>query len=198
MVRNIHNYFQTTSHLCIYHMKTEYIPYIFFPKVLTVSIINCSKTSIPQLLRPQIFPNLSQIHYLSLHPGTYTIHKHFENVKWVFPNNKHEFYHCMTIAGMGRIDKNLIATYVAGHIKDDIQLRIPGYNTVPGSWYKEQLYTYFLKKNKDPYALYSSVVTTPENKLESSHDFYPFQNYYKKSLQKKYFNDMLEEHKDSD
>lgn len=196
-IRNIHTYFNHTSHLCIYHMKTEYIPYLFFPKVLSVSIINCSKESIPLLLKPQIFPNLSRIDYLSLHPGTYTIHKNFENVKWVFPNKKHEFYECMVLSGLGRIDPNLISTYIAGKMEGDTHLRIPGYDMVPGRWYKEQLYAYFGKKYKDPYLLYNNIIQKPYTKVDTLHNNYPFQDYYKNQLQRKYFEDMVEEHKDS-
>jgi len=187
----------------MYNLKFEYIPYLYFPNVNTVALLNCSATSIPSLLKPEIFPHLKKIHYLSLHPGMTTIYKRFDgkDVQWIFPNRKYEFYNYMQQAGLGGIDPDLITTYI--HSSESINgsthfnLNIPGYGTASGQWYKDQLYYYFTKVYRDPYALHEPI--KKDKLIDASQILYvqnnKYSTYYKTQLKQEYFNHLLRDNK---
>ena len=139
---------QQTSHLCLYRLcKKPIPPTLFFPKVKTVALIHCSSVGISNILRPSIFPNLSEVHYLSAHPGRFDLHTQFQpSVSWVFPNLRYAFYDCMIQAGQGRIENQLISTYIHQFVKfprgAEMMIHLPGYDVVRGSEYTRHLRQY--------------------------------------------------------
>ena len=76
------------NNLCVYKLSSHYIPEnIFFPKAESVTLINCHKHGILNILTPKVFPNLTKVNYLSTDPGDYKIYERFNNdIKWIFPN----------------------------------------------------------------------------------------------------------------
>jgi hypothetical protein len=144
-----HYYFQRARHLCVYQYCNTILPNtLFFPYVTKLTLIDCSRLGISQLLYPQRFPKLEQIHYLSGHPGTYTIHERFPtSVKWIFPNRDYAFYNCMLEAGRGSKSNTIIAENIYSKtITNNItsfDIHIPGYGRKNGLFYKEHMDNYF-------------------------------------------------------
>lgn len=142
---------QQTSHLCLYRLCKKPIPStLFFPKVKTVALIHCSSAGISNILRPSIFPNLSEVHYLSAHPGRVDLYTQFKKpISWVFPNLRYAFYDCMIQAGQGRIENALIHTYIHQFIKypngAKMMIHLPGYDVVNGSEYMRHLRPYIYR-----------------------------------------------------
>ena len=142
-------YFQRSKHLCVYqyqHLNTLPIELIF-PYVTKLTLIDCSRLGISQILYPSRFPKLEQIHYLSGHPGTYTIHERFPSVQWVFPNRDYSFYNCMLEAGHGSKSNTIITEHIysktiTNHVTS-FDIHIPGYGRRNGLFYKEHMDHYF-------------------------------------------------------
>jgi hypothetical protein len=156
---------QQTSHLCLYRLcKKPVPPTLFFPKVKTVALIHCSSAGISNILRPSIFPNLSEVHYLSAHPGRFDLHTQFKTpISWVFPNLRYTFYDCMVQAGHGRVEHQLISTYIHQFIKfprgAEMMIHLPGYDVVNGSEYVRHLRQYLYQSNRHRYQTYANEIS---------------------------------------
>ena len=156
---------QQTSHLCLYRLcKKPVPPTLFFPKVKTVALIHCSSAGISNILRPSIFPNLSEVHYLSAHPGSFDLHTQFQpSVSWVFPNLRYAFYDCIIQAGQGRVENQLISAYIQQFVKfpkgAEMMIHLPGYDVVNGSEYARHLRQYLYQSNRHRYQSYSSEIS---------------------------------------
>jgi len=141
-------YFQRSKHLCVYQYHATILPRtLFFPYVRKLTLIDCSPSGISHLLYLSRFPALEQIHYLSGHPGTYSIHERFPSVKWVFPNRDYSFYNCMLEAGHGSKSNTIITEHIYGktianHVTS-FDIHIPGYGRRNGLFYKEHMDNYF-------------------------------------------------------
>lgn len=152
------NHIDSTHNLCVYKLGSHYIPnHIFFPKVENITLINCSRDGILNILNPNIFPNLSKVNYLSASPGNFEIYERFDDkIKWIFPNKSYEFYDFMVKTGRGIKDSQLIKNYIVhkkirdGKNEFDISfhfdLNIPGFGIVDGEWWSSQFYEYLLQK----------------------------------------------------
>jgi hypothetical protein len=152
------NHIDSTHNLCVYKLGSHCIPnHIFFPKVENITLINCSRDGILNILNPNIFPNLSKVNYLSTSPGNFEIYERFDDkIKWIFPNKSYEFYDFMVKTGRGIKDSQLIKNYIAhkkirdGKNEFDISfhfdLNIPGFGIVDGEWWSSQFYEYLLQK----------------------------------------------------
>lgn len=157
---NFCRYIQNTHNVCIYKLGYCYIPpSVTFPKAKTVTLINCNKMGVDNILKHEIFPNIENIHYLSLHPANYDIYQRFnKSVKWIFPNKNYDFYNFMELIGHGRKNSTLIDKYVLNKkviegdstfdISYTFDLNIPGLGFVNNDWYKNQFYEYLLIKTK--------------------------------------------------
>jgi hypothetical protein len=50
---------ESTPNLCMYKLGSHYIPdSVIFPKAESVTLINCSRNGILNVLTPRVFPNL--------------------------------------------------------------------------------------------------------------------------------------------
>ena len=148
----------STSNICLYKLSTHYIPNnIVFPKADTLTLINCNKVGILNILTPTIFPNLSKVNYLSTDPGDFKIYERFnDKIKWVFPNKTYDFYDFMVKTGRGTKDLELIKTYLTNKriidgkngfdISFQFDLNIPGYGIIDGDWWRSQFYEYLVNK----------------------------------------------------
>lgn len=149
---------QQTSHLCLYQLGKKPFPStLFFPKVKTVALIHCTSAGISNILRPSIFPNLSQVHYLSAHPGRIDLYTQFKKpISWVFPNLRYGFYDCMIQAGQGRVENQLIRAYIHEFVKfprgAQMMINIPGYDVVKGSEYMRHLHPYLYQSQSCSYS----------------------------------------------
>ena len=156
---------QQTSHLCLYRLcKNPVPPTLFFPKVKTLALIHCSGVGISNILRPSIFPNLSEVHYLSAHPGQFDLHTQFQKpISWVFPNLRYAFYDCMIQAGQGRVENQLISTYIHEFVKfprgAEMMIHLPGYDVVKGSEYTRHLRQYLYQPKNHRYQSYSNEIS---------------------------------------
>ena len=149
---------ETAQNMCMYKLGSHYIPdSIVFPKAETVTIINCNRNGILNVLTPRVFPNLSKVNYLSTDPGDFKIYERFNNkLKWVFPNKPYEFYDFMVKGGHGTKDSQLIKRYVTNKkiidgkngfdISFQFDLNIPGFGIVNGEWWQLQFYEYLVHK----------------------------------------------------
>jgi hypothetical protein len=131
--------------------------------VKTVALIHCSSAGISNILRPSIFPNLSEVHYLSAHPGRVDLYTQFKKpISWVFPNLSYAFYDCMVQAGQGRVENQLIRTYIHQFVKfprvAEIMLHLPGYDVVNGSEYVRHLRQYLYQSNRHRYQRYANEI----------------------------------------
>jgi hypothetical protein len=156
---------QQTSHLCLYRLcKKPVPPTLFFPKVKTVALIHCSSAGISNILRPSIFPNLSEVHYLSAHPGRFDLHTQFQSsVSWVFPNLRYAFYQCMIEAGHGRVENQLIRSYIHQFVKfprgAEMMIHLPGYDMIKGSDYSRCLRQYLYQPKYHRHQSYSTEIS---------------------------------------
>lgn len=144
------HYFQRVRHLCVYqYHHSNVLPVgLIFPYVTKLTLIDCSRLGVSQLLQSRHFPKLEQIHYLSGHPGTYTIHERFPaSVKWVFPNRDYAFYNCMLEAGHGLKSDTIITEHIYSmSVKNGVtsfDIHIPGYGRRTGLLYKKYMHHYF-------------------------------------------------------
>jgi hypothetical protein len=156
---------EKTKTLCIYKFGNHLIPpNLHFPHASTLTLLNCNRNGVRTLLNPEIFPNLTHIHYLSHNPGDYDICQQFgDTVQWVFPNKKYAFYDFMVNNGYGIKDANLISKYVTNKeivdsessfdIAFKFDLNIPDYGITNGEWYKAQFEQYLIQKNNCSYLI---------------------------------------------
>jgi hypothetical protein len=155
------NHIETTSNLCLYKSHFLNIPNsIIFTNANEVTLINCSRDGINSLLTPKVFPNLTSINYMSMHPGDYDIYKRFNRcVKWSFPDVSYNFYISMMAIGVGRKDSSLIKKYIIlkkmidgtdmFDISYEMDLNIPGFGITNGNWYKLQFDEYINTKKSN-------------------------------------------------
>lgn len=135
------NYMNTTSHLVLYQLKSQFIRNnIIFPNVTTLSLVHCHSVGINRILDPKIFPRLEQIHYLSVHPGDYTIHRRFSpQLKWIFPDYSFGFYDSMFESGRGKKSDLLISNHISNFKITNylmyFDLYLPNYCIADGYWY---------------------------------------------------------------
>ncbi len=151
-------YVELTNHLCIYKINGHPLPMnLKFPKVKTLTLINCSKTGVQNMLTPNIFPNTKHINYLSVQPGEWDIHRRFSNgPKWVFPNKNYDFYNYMVNEGLGKKDDALIKRFIASKkivdgangfdISFQFDLHIPEFGIINGEWWRTQFTEYLRSK----------------------------------------------------
>jgi hypothetical protein len=149
---------ESTPNLCAYKLGSYYIPdSVIFPKAESLTLINCNRHGILNILTPIVFPNLTKVNYLSADPGDFKIYERFnDKLKWVFPNKTYEFYDFMLKTGRGTKDSHLIKKYVAskkiidGKNEFDISfhfdLNIPGFGIIDGEWWHSQFYEYLVNK----------------------------------------------------
>ena len=194
---------ESTHNLCIYKLASHCIPdNIIFPKAKAITLINCNKNGILNILTPTIFPNLSRINYLSAHPGDYDIYQRFNNVKWVFPNKNYEFYDNMVEAGRGKKDAQLIKEYVANKtiidgkngfdISFHFDLNIPGFGIVDGEVWRSHFYEYLVRQqniNRHKYCMYPGEAIHNQDDEESLLQ----KEYVKQSIDELYFDHITEE-----
>jgi hypothetical protein len=204
---------QQSSHLCLYRLcKKPVSPTLFFPKVKTVALIHCSGTGISNILQPSIFPNLSEVHYLSAHPGRFDLHTQFRpSVSWIFPNLRYAFYDCMIQAGQGRVENQLISTYIHQFIKFprgvEMMIHLPGYDVVKGSEYTKHLRQYLYQSH--PTQSYSNEISQyyshryhprphlfndSHSNIEGSED--SLSAFFRQQLEKEFMDYILEECKE--
>ena len=151
------NYIKTTSTLCIYQLRSEYIcPSIYFPNVDTLALLRCSPSGISNIIKSSIFPNLERIHYVSLHPGDYRIHTRFSRTRmeWIFPQQSYTFYDNMVNAKLGIKTDNLISSYVDNKLTLDstdtrpsFYIKLPGYKNnkmIDAELYRVHLMNYLI------------------------------------------------------
>lgn len=144
-------YFKRTTNLCLFQLgKKQLDPKLQFPNVSTVTLINCSREGVSHVLKPSIFPQLNQIHYLSGYPAGFDIHNRFNGVQWLFPTYKHHFYQAMIQTGMGRVEDRLISTYLRDfnltQSGAEFDLNIPGFGIIDGAWYANYQRRYLADK----------------------------------------------------
>lgn len=155
------NHIDSTHNLCIYKLGSHHIPdTLIFPRVNTVTLINCNKSGILNILTPVIFPNLSKVNYLSADPGDFKIYERWNNnIDWIFPNKSYEFYNFMVKSGRGKKDIDLIKEYIASKtiidgqngfdISFQFELHIPGFGITDGDWWRSQFYEYLVDKQNN-------------------------------------------------
>jgi len=160
---NFVKHIENTNNLCVYKLGSYPLPTnLLFPKADTLTLINCNKKGIQNILNPAFFPSLKKVNYLSVHPGDYEIYKRFGNqLEWVFPNKRYDFYDYMMSLGSGKKDVNLIHTYIKNKqiidgtndfdISYKFDLNIPNYLIVVSELYKSQFYEYLVKKQNEKY-----------------------------------------------
>lgn len=149
----------SANNVCIYKLGSHCIPpNIIFPIANTVTLINCSRMGILNILNYNTFPNIKKINYLSTHPGEYLIYERFsDNIEWVFPNKTYDFYDYMVSAGRGKKDQDLIKNYITNKqiidgnngfdISFHFDLNIPGFGITNGEWWRSQFYEYIVNKH---------------------------------------------------
>ena len=171
---------ESTQNMCMYKLGSHYIPdRVVFPKAETVTLINCNRNGILNILTPTTFPNLSKVNYLSTDPGDFKIYERFnDKLKWVFPNKPYEFYDFMVQTGRGTKDSQLIKRYVTNKkiidgkngfdISFQFDLNIPNFGIVNGEWWRLQFYEYLVhKQNINEYANCLYPGEAPFHPLES-------------------------------
>jgi hypothetical protein len=202
---NFVKYIESTKNVCFYKLSSEFFSdTLCFPNVQTVSLIHCNRNGISNILKPEIFPNLQKIHYLSGHPGQIDIYLRFNHtVKWIFPNKKYEFYNHMIEAGKGLKDDFLIVNHIS-NIKMinqfmEFDLYLPGFSIVDGMWYRTQQYQYLTTNYQN-----SPLNIRMENECISSSDMissysnrncHPIQSYIKQKLDNDFFNSIMKQNK---
>jgi hypothetical protein len=152
------SHIDSTHNLCIYKLGSHSIPEnTIFPKAKSITLINCNRHGILNILTPSIFPNLSKVNYLSADPGDFKIYERYnDTLKWSFPNKSYEFYDFMVKTGRGTKDSGLIKEYVTNKkiidgkngfdISFHFDLNIPGFGIVDGEWWRIQFYEYLVNK----------------------------------------------------
>jgi len=204
-------YIKRVNNLCLYRFDhIAMSPSISFPKAQTVTLINCGRAGISQILTPTIFPNLRQIHYLSAHPGDVGIYTRFpKNVSWLFPNVKYPFYNCMIEAGHGRVENRMIPIYLHHLTKRgnyvSMEVNLPGYGICNGDWYRDQFYRYIsqprdLPKHTDIVHDFSTLYQPDPNPFDYEHPYFDcgytdantsVQQFLKKRMEDEFFDHIM-------
>jgi hypothetical protein len=193
----------------MYKLAGHFIPNgVIFPKAKTVTLINCNRNGILNILTPTIFPNLSKVNYLSADPGDFKIYERWnDNLKWVFPNKSYEFYDFMVKSGRGKKDTTLIKEYVASKkiidgkngfdISFHFELNIPGFGITDGEWWRSQFYEYLVdKQNRD---LYKDCIYPGENPgIQDEEELALQRDIVKASINDIYFEHIIDEDKDEE
>jgi hypothetical protein len=166
---------ESTSNICLYKLGSHYIPHnIIFPKADSITLINCSRNGILNVLTPKVFPNLTKVNYLSTDPGDFKIYERFnDKIKWSFPNKNYEFYDFMVKTGRGTKDSQLIKKYVTNKkiidgkngfdISFVFDLNIPGFGITDGEWWRSQFYEYLVKKQYAMNSIYPGEASSIMN-----------------------------------
>jgi len=165
--QKIINHIENTSNLVIYKLGEHHIPSnIFFPKAYEITLINCSRMGVFNILTPHTLPNLQKINYLSAHPGNFNIYKRFnhdiksnKSVMWIFPSKEYDFYNYILSKNIGIKENQLINRYLKNKkIVDGVNgfdisfyfdIDVPGYGLVEGEWYRNQFYEYCVSKQNE-------------------------------------------------
>jgi hypothetical protein len=147
-------FIENTNNVCLYKLGNQIVPKnLFFPKVNELTLINCNKYNISNILEPKIFPNLQIINYLSMSPNNYMLYKNFSSeIKWIFPDKNYDYYNFMVKSGYGKKDSNILNKYIANKriidgqngfdISYDLDINIPDYGIVNGEWWQKQIMDY--------------------------------------------------------
>jgi hypothetical protein len=158
LCQNFIKHIENTNNVCLYKLGHHSVPHnIFFPKARTLTLINCSKPGILNVLHPRFFPNLNTINYLSMGTGNNTIYSRFNSdTQWVFPDKNYEYYNFMVNAGYGKKDADILKRYITNKkivdgkngfdISYEFDLNIPEYGIVAGEWWRAQFYEYMVMK----------------------------------------------------
>ena len=195
-------YFQRARHLSVYqytYLTPRVLPAtLIFPYVTKLTLIDCSRSGISHLLYPSRFPKLEEIHYLSGHPGHYTIYERFpKSVKWVFPNRDYAFYNCMLEAGYGEKNNHIISSNIYGikavHPMISFNIHIPGHGMRDGSFYKTHMYQYF--HHPEVLSTLPEKELIPQDKQDvpmvSFHQENPLQRYERSCLEQEFFDHIM-------
>lgn len=156
---NFVKHIESTNNLCMYKLNMHILPKnIFFPNATSITLINCNINGILNIVTPTIFPNLSNVNYLSIDSGLESkICEQFNNISWVFPNKSYEFYDFIIKKGCGRKDSNLIKEYLINDNDNDnnndnnplkFNLHIPDFGNTNREWWRSQFYEYIISKTK--------------------------------------------------
>lgn len=188
------SFFKNSKWLGLYDLRylSKPLETFSFPHVTTLAVIRCSHRVIPELITPRHFPNVQTIHYLSLDPGSATLHRNFQpSVRWVFPTIDYPFYEKMVTSGYGYYDSNLIGRYIPSFYRANgrlaFRLAIPGHSMVDGPLYKRTFYEYIIdNKMYNRMCSYDSIPVIQHP--PSSHDMY-----MKKYIQHSFMNCLSEE-----
>lgn len=153
-VRHIEN----TKDICIYKFGVFLVPRsVVFPNANQLTLINCSKSGISNILNPYMFPNIHTINYLSTNSDKNILHTRFPPyVKWVFPDKNYDFYNFMTEMGYGKKDPGILNKYIHSKriidgkngfdISYELDINIPDYGIVNGNWWQSQFYEYLVSQ----------------------------------------------------
>ena len=189
-------YINHTSNICMYQFRNQIIsPTLQFPNARIVTLINCSRTGIDRILRPDIFPNLEEIHYLSAHPGKVDIYQRFSKpISWVFPNTEYNFYNYMMEAGLGRVNHQLISTYIRSVSRNRFgiyaELILPQYGITNSEVYRTRLHHYLLYQHH-PFTSEINHNLDEPYPYDCTHDIRP--SYLKDYTDYIFFNGIMEE-----
>jgi hypothetical protein len=194
--KDFFKYIENTNNLCIYKLGSHRLPNnLFFYKTSTLTLINCSKEGVSNILNPAYFPNLCKINYLSLHPGNTMLYDNFKTpIEWVFPNENYKFYRDMISQNYGYADKTLMAKYIKSfEISDSFSefdlsinliINVPDYATISGEFYKKQFYNYLLFKYENENQ--NENQNKNQKSLQELEDLHLHNEYMRKSLE--YYN----------
>jgi hypothetical protein len=153
-------YIENAHNLCIYKLGSQYVASnIFFPNANVLTLINCHKNGVSNILNRDRFPNLNRVNYISVRPYEENIHKRLpSSVEWVFPDKNYDFYNAMVERGLGKKSSTLIRDYVATKtvidgkngfdISFQFDLNIPDYGIVNGEWWRRQFQLYLNEEKK--------------------------------------------------
>lgn len=198
MAKNIFNlshdfvkYIESTNHLCIYKLNGQNVPAkILFPKVTTLTLINCSKTGVQNMLSPNIFPNTKYVNYLSAGPAEYDIYRRFDGrTQWVFPNKNYDFYNYMVSQGCGKKDDALMKKFIASKkiidgangfdISFQFDLNIPDFGIISGEWWRSQFIEYLhSKEGRSSTAVHDTSQDEEELEFEKNRVKFELDNIY--------------------
>lgn len=171
-------YIESTNDVCLYRFGIFSIPRsVIFPNATYLTLINCSKIGISNILNPDIFPNIHTINYLSTNPDKNLLHTRFSShVNWIFPDKNYDFYNFMTEMGYGKKDSNILNKYIhkkriidgknGFDISYELDINIPEYGIVNGNWWQSQFYEYLVyMQNKGVIKKEEDVKQEDEEKL---------------------------------
>lgn len=193
-----HDFLRYSKTACFYHLRSICFPSnLCFPFAETVTLIRCHPFIIKELMKPHIFPNIKNIHYLSAHPGDIDITKRFNtSVQWIFPNLKYPFYKNTFLAGKGKTDDYLIYNYISNKklsSSSEFYLYIPGYSVMDGALYHSLVHQYLSTYsphhfNLDSYIKFQKFISYQSQPIYNAHD-----HYFKKNISSSFYNTILEE-----